>query len=294
MTLKQLQFFKRIAELENISKAANELYIAQPALSKAIKDLEKDLGYSLFNRNGKRITLNSNGEILYRYATQIQADLCQLENELSELNKQKNASVNVSVRVASKLLPDILRTFYSKNPNTNLKIFQINHPLKDQPSYDIIIDSTDKNTYDSSKQQQLILDERIMLAIPKSYPLAKKDVIRLNDLHGLPCCLLNEFSSLGKMVRAKLTEKMFTPNVIFESDSPHMIREFLEMNLSYSFVPEKTWELKKAYPNLILREISDFDCHRYIYLTYNQKEYLSQSATRFASHVIEYFAQLSI
>ncbi len=289
MTLKQLQFFKRTAELENISKAAKELYIAQPALSKAIRDLEQELGYTLFERNGKKISLNKNGDILYKYVLQIYSNVSHMENELKEANHQKPSAINVSVRVASKLLPAILSSFYGKYPSANLRIHQMAQASRHLPDHDIIIDSKESKSPAASDREQLLIDEKIMLALPGGHPLAGKDKIFLTDLTGEPCCLLNEFSSLGKMVRSKLSARHFTPNVIFESDNPHMIRDFLKLDLSYSLVPETTWQLKQDFPNLVLREVEDFSCRRYIYLSYGESTYISQTAKEFSRHVKDYF-----
>ncbi|HHV10973.1 MAG TPA: LysR family transcriptional regulator [Clostridiales bacterium] len=289
MTLKQLQFFKKTAELENISKASKELYIAQPALSKAIKDLEQELGYALFERNGKKISLNKNGDILYKYVLKIYSNVSHMENELKEANQQKPSAVNVSVRVASKLLPAILSSFYSKYPSANLKIHQMTQASRHLPDHDIIIDSKEFKSPAASDREQLLLEERILLALPCCHPLAKREKIFLADLDGEPCCLLNEFSSLGKMVRSKLSVRHFTPKVIFESDNPHMIRDFLRLDLSYSLVPETSWQLKQDFPNLVLKEVEDFSCHRYIYLSYGQSAYVSQAAKEFSRHVRDYF-----
>ena len=125
MTLKQLQYFKKAAEAKNITQAADELFIAQPALSKSIIDLEKELGVALFDRNGKKVALNHNGEILYKYAQKIQFTMTDLENELLEYNKNKSAAVRISFRVASRLLPDILKTYYQLHPDAALILYLV-------------------------------------------------------------------------------------------------------------------------------------------------------------------------
>ena len=88
MTFKQLEAFQKTAELENITKAAKELYISQPSLSKMIKDLEFELGYNLFERIGKNITLNKNGEILYKHVKSLQYNISTMKNELNEANEK--------------------------------------------------------------------------------------------------------------------------------------------------------------------------------------------------------------
>ena len=70
MTLKSLEYFKKLAELQHFTKAANELHISQPSLSYAISELEKDLGVLLFDRKDKKIALNHYGEAFLSYVNQ--------------------------------------------------------------------------------------------------------------------------------------------------------------------------------------------------------------------------------
>lgn len=291
MTLKQLQFFRKTAELENISRASRELFIAQPALSKAIKDLEAELGTTLFDRSGKKIFLNQSGKVLYKHAQQIQDNLLLLEQELHEMNAAKAYSANISVRVASRLLPDILKTFYARYPDYNLKVYQLGQSLPTLPLFDIVIDST-PDSISSPSECIKLLEEKILLALPLAHPLADKETIILSDLLKYPCSLLNADCSLGSLVHTRLETAGFQPNIIFESDNPHMIRDFLGLNLTYSFVPEKTWDIKRDFPQLVLREVENFKCSREIFLLLCRKDYNVQAAKEFARHVKAYFKEL--
>ncbi len=291
MTFKQLQFFRKAAEYENISKAAKELFVAQPALSKAIKDLEEELGFPLFDRSGKKIFLNQNGQILFKHVQLIQNNLLQLEHELAEANTQSAYSAAISIRVASKLLPDILRTFYLRYPDYNLKIYQLGQNPSSLQPFDVVLDSSPCSSSPAMECVKL-LEEKVLLSLPPSHPLAEKEQLQLSDLRGYPCSLLNDSCSLGRLLHSKLEAARFQPNIIFESDNPHMIRDFLGLNLTYSFVPEKTWNIKKDFPQLILREVKDFSCSREIFLSFLQKEYAVLAAREFTAHVKDYFKSL--
>lgn len=289
MNLKHLEIFKKIAENENLSLSAKELYIAQPALSRILRDIEDEFGYKLFDRVGKTISLNKNGEIVYRYVENLQKNLNSMKNELNETNSRESSVVNISFRVASKILPEILDTFYKAHQDISLKVFQINHPSKSLPEFDIIIDSVSEKELKDNSGKIILLKEDILMAIPKNNPLALKEEIFLNDLKDYSCTILNEFSSLGKIIRQELKEKGFEPEIIFESDNPFMIRDFLKLNLSYSFVPEKTWLIEKDFSNMVLKKIKDFNCSRNIYLSHGDREYISNSAREFEKHIREYF-----
>lgn len=293
MNIKHLEIFKKIAESENLSRTAEELYIAQPALSRILKDIEEEIGYRLFDRNGRNISLNKNGEIVYRHIKSLQNNLNSMQNELKESNMGEAATVNISFRVASKILPEILETFYKKHKDISLKVYQVNQISKSLPEFDIVIDSVSEKEIPEKKGNILLLKEDILLAVPKTSSLSEKEKINLKDLKGYPCSLLNEFSSLGKIIRKELKEKDFEPEIIFESDNPFMIRDFLKLDLSYSFVPGKTWLIEEEYENLVLKKLGDFNCTRYIFLSHGQNEYISKSAHELEKHLREYFKKYS-
>ena len=86
MELLQLRYFKAAAELENFSAVAEKYYVPQPSISATIKKLENELGVQLFDRNGKRITLNSNGKIFYE---KVAAAINSIDDGVSSLQSEK-------------------------------------------------------------------------------------------------------------------------------------------------------------------------------------------------------------
>ena len=83
MELLQLYYFKHVAELEHVSKAAEQLHVAQPALSQAIRRLEQEFQTTFFDRVGKNVVLNEKGKILLEYYSE--DDLYRLEELLERL-----------------------------------------------------------------------------------------------------------------------------------------------------------------------------------------------------------------
>lgn len=103
MELQQLTYFKAAAEFENLSRAAEELYISQPALSKVIRRLEADLGTELFDRQGKTVRLNDTGRIALAYTNEI---LQSVENMRDSLYEQRLCSNHLLV-ISN--LPNLIR-----------------------------------------------------------------------------------------------------------------------------------------------------------------------------------------
>ena len=89
MTLDQLYYFRKLAELQHFSKAAAELYISQPSLSYSIKNLEKELGAPLFQKNGRNVVLTKYGKEFYNYVAEV---LTQLETGVSAVKQSIESS----------------------------------------------------------------------------------------------------------------------------------------------------------------------------------------------------------
>lgn len=294
MNIRQMEFFKRVAELENITKAAKELYTTQPSLSKMIHDLEEELGYLLFHRNGKQILLNENGRIFYDSVSNIFSELAQASTAMKEINHSSETIVKILVRAGSILLPEILNEFYHIYPNSQIRLYQITEDYRSS-DFDLILDSMSNQEYEKreavldKKRHTLLIQERLLLALPEYHPLQEKDNILVSDLSDYPCALLNRYTSLGKLLHQSIRLSEFHPNVMFESDNPNMIRDFLSLNLAYSFIPEFSWQIEKIAPNLCIREILDFQASRYLYLSFGENRYISKTASDLAEIIKKQF-----
>ena len=106
MELQQLFHFQRAALLNNMSRAARELHITQPALSKSIAGLEEELGMQLFDRHGKKIVLNEAWEEILAHVNRIEAE-CEVIRRIAR-EKQPVKEVRLLVKAADQLIPDIV------------------------------------------------------------------------------------------------------------------------------------------------------------------------------------------
>ena len=141
MEIFQLKQFQAVAELEHMTRAAQRLNLAQPALSRTIRNLENELGVPLFDRDGRRMRLNENGRILLRYTRQI---LSSLQDARAEINARKTGTesrIQLCVHSATALLPQLLADFLDVYPDVRFEITQRIFGETEQPSYDMLIDS---------------------------------------------------------------------------------------------------------------------------------------------------------
>ena len=98
MELFQLKYFLAVAKYEHVTKAAESLHIAQPAVSQAIRHLEEEFDTPLFNRENRHITLNATGKMLQKRLTPIMAALDAIPDEIKEAAQQNQPVIHLTCR----------------------------------------------------------------------------------------------------------------------------------------------------------------------------------------------------
>ena len=122
--LNNYRIFYTVASLGNISKAADKLFISQPAISKSISNLEKGLGVTLFSRTSKGVTLTEEGEILYQHIGNAFESINQAEDEIKKIHELGigQLKIGVSTSLCKHILLDYLKDFIDENPHIKVTI----------------------------------------------------------------------------------------------------------------------------------------------------------------------------
>ena len=122
MDLKQMEYFITIADAGSISSAAKLLHMSQPPLSIQIKNLEEELGTTLFLRDSRHITLTESGKIFYKRAQGILALCKATTDEISDINKKRAFHIGITPTTVSFFLP-YLKELHKKYPNLHFEIY---------------------------------------------------------------------------------------------------------------------------------------------------------------------------
>jgi len=186
----RLKVFHTVAKRLNFTKAADELCITQPAVSKHIREIENHFHLKLFDRNGTKIKLTEAGEIMLQYTNQIFTLYGNLEFELNSLNERHNGKLRIgaSTTIAQYVLPPLLADFHKRFSDIEVTLTinnteQIEQALQNKDIDFGIIEGQSKNS--SFKYTEFIKDE-IVLVANSNHPLAKKDTIELDELLKTP------------------------------------------------------------------------------------------------------------
>jgi len=300
MEWSQLQKFKVAAQEENFSRAAELLDTSQPFLSQSIRRLEDELGYTLFDREGKRIFLNDSGRIFLQTVLQMEELMSNTQLRLEELNNISHPEVSLFVSSASTLLPELLLYLRKRNPKIRYKIRQwkgsneiveddiqiLPGPIGRMPA----LSFQEKNVSDKNTGDEILLIEEIHLALPQEHVLLQKEEITMNDLRLQEFIMLNDSWTLGKAIQQEFHRQLFTPKNIILVDNPNMMREFQKSRIGIAFVPSISWHYF-AGNEIVLRPVADFSLSRMVHLRTKPRRYLTEEQKECIRGIREFFSE---
>ena len=290
MEIFQLIQFQAVAELEHMTRAAEKLNLAQPALSRTIQNLEKELGTTLFDRSGRRMQLNENGRILLRYTRQILSSIQDAKNEISARTTRTETRIRLCVHSATALLPQLLADFRLLRPDIHFDIVQRIFQNIEQPDYDMLIDSIGGSEA-LPLNSCVLMQEEVVLALPSSHPLAQRTSVSLKEIEGIPFVFLQRDRPWARIMLKACAEVSFTPNIVAECDNPITLCEFVRCGLGAYFLPSRTG-LPLASDGITLVPLTDFAYGRHLYLHWSYGAYLPPHINAFREFAIQWFQNL--
>ena len=285
MELLQLRYFCVVAKHQNMTKAAAELMISQPALSKSIASLEKELGTPLFVRRNRSIFLNRAGEILYQKIDQSINLIDDTVSEIRELSNEPFGNVRLLVLSASSYMPGFYIAFHQRYPFIKLQLSNyIRYEHMFMYDCDFCITADAGFTPLAGNCVVPILTERFVLAVQKQHPLAGRGSIHLKEAAPYPFVASNRREDL----EFYCLKAGFRPNIIAECDNGTTYEAFLRGGVGISVVPEIT--LGSVLPeDIVCIPLTYPVIERTISLTYDSRRRMSNAGQLFLQFCMEYF-----
>ncbi|MBE7041449.1 MAG: LysR family transcriptional regulator [Ruminococcaceae bacterium] len=286
MELNKLYYFHITAKHQNITKAAEELYVSQPALTKSIKTLEESIGLQLFYKKGKHIYLTAFGEYLKSQTDRIFAIWSSVLHETKRLKKENASSIRLNVLAATSMVTDAVLEY--KRINTDA-IFHLSQNEETNCDISITIDSV-KPIHLPEFTKRYIFKENVYLAAPKIQEYNEKKSINLAEVSEKGFVTLSG-SKLFRAVCDTFCESVgFVPNIIFESDSPATVKNIIKAGAGVGFWPEFSWsEFPTEDINLI--PIANPICQRELIIGLHMNQFTPPVVTEFYSFLLEYIKQ---
>ncbi|MGL5634126.1 MAG: LysR family transcriptional regulator [Sarcina sp.] len=289
MELLQLEYFKKVAELEHITKAANELHISQPSLSRTITRLENDLNVKLFDRQGRDIKLNSYGSLFLKRVEKI---FLELENAKEEL-KEKQGLENKTIRVGAtttRLLPNLFKAFLEIYPEIKFQLFQLSSTDLETHLEKGLIDFaiTTPPLYKEGLKSLIIKEEKIFLAVSPTHHLASAKKIKIQDLETENFISLTNDYNFQNSLKLLCNKAGFSPKIMFESNDIEVISKLVIDNFGIAFMPAYWWDENRILNPTKIKIEEDFS-KRLISLSWNENKKLTNLLEKFQKFTLSYF-----
>ncbi len=253
MELRQLRYFVAVAHRKHFTQAAEELNLAQPALSQQIQHLERELGVTLFERTSRRVRLTSAGEALLVRAEHILAEVEWAQMEMQEYTGLARGRVVIGALQSLEAFrfPTLLSRFHTRYPGIEIVLREeaterllelLNMGQLDLTIIQIIDDSWPLELTTSSVVIERLLTEELVLVVAPDHALAHRQNVTVEELRDEPFVLFKPGSGLRHTVIQRSLAGGFTPRILFESGELATIRSLVAEGLGISVLPRSVAE----------------------------------------------------
>jgi DNA-binding transcriptional LysR family regulator len=247
MELRHLRYFVAVAEALSFTKAAGNLHLAQPSLTRQIKDLEAEIGVRLFDRSGKGISLTPEGESFLLDARRLLAECSQSVLAVQRLSRGEAGQLNIGyvANVYHDLLPATLGAFRKACPRIALNLFDMTPAEQYQALQERKIDlgfvCFRARSAGSNLQSASVGQDIMMVAVAEANPLAKKAKIDLKDLEPMFFVGMSQKTYPGSndwLIDA-CREAGFTPRILQDADREPAVINFVAAGLGVALLPQQ-------------------------------------------------------
>jgi DNA-binding transcriptional LysR family regulator len=242
MDIKQLQYFIEVAKYNSFTKAAEQLFITQPTISKMIKNLEDELGVVLFDRSRKKLILTDAGRIIYEQALLVDKAFHNLESEMDNLFGLKKGHIRIGLPPIfdPRLFPKLVGSFHEKYPAITFELMEdgskkieeevANHEL----DIGVVVLPTNNDVF----QYFSFMEEDLRLIVHPTHPLADLEEVNLSELSKESFIIFNKDFVLHDRIISSCNQAGFNPHIISKSSQWSFIEEMVSCKLGVSLLPE--------------------------------------------------------
>lgn len=243
MELRQLRAFVQVTHAGTFTRAAEELHLAQSAVSQAVGRLEAELGFELLRRTRDGVELTEAGSVVFERAREMLAGADAIRSDLAALRGLLEGTVTLGTMLPPGPidLPELLARFHAAHPGIGVRVREGSAPeimaLVRRDELDVAFTGVRPDRLDDGLAGEQMLSEELLLIAPPKHDLGSPS---LPDLSGVPFIAYRRGSALRDTIDAALARAGATPQIVFENDELVSVREMVARSLGVSIVPRST------------------------------------------------------
>ena len=285
MTLRHMRIFQKIYETQSVTRAAEALHMTQPAVTRALQELEKYYGLRLFERLNRRLPVTEAGRRMYDYALHLTETFDTMEKSLRDWERQGVLRVGASVSLGCSLLPQLARTFQEEHPGVEVRVRIANGELLRR---DLLENRLDLALLEGEENgADLMLTPfaagEMALIVPPGHPLARAGGATLAQAAAYPLLLRETGSATRRFLDQLLMSRGLAVQPVWESASTQALLSAVREGLGITLVP---WALARQ---TVLRgeaercPVTDAELIRRRYVAWHPSKYVTGTMRAFVN-----------
>lgn len=289
MKIIQLQYFVEVVKTNNISKAAKNLYVSQPAISTAIRELEKEFNTLLFIRYNNQLTLTDEGHHLYQLSLELLENFEKVRSDMYSFVKNFEVlKIGVPPMLGTFILPTIINSYTKENPNVEIQLTELGSMENRQALIDkditlgLTVKSKDEELPDSLAYIK-IMDTTLLFSVNANHPFSKKQKVSIKDLNSFPIVLMKKDCLQSLLVNKAFEENGLVPNIKVRTNQLYTIKELIKNNNLGAFMFNQVIEHEQTITGIQLETPIDLE----IVIAYRKDATLNNISREFLNCIIE-------
>ena len=282
MSIRHFRIFIAVAEEENITKAAKKLYLTQPTVSVAIKEIEEHYGARFFERINQRLHITEEGKRFLDYAKHFIAMYDEMEIAFKNTDFTGRLRVGASVNIGTYYIPRLIREFRDRYPGINVQVKINTTAVVEKELLDGKLDLALVGGTIQSEHivaEPLFYEKYTAICAPE-HPMAGKTV-PLEEFMKEPLLSREKSSGAYEVFQSAVNQTGLTVTPVWESTSQTTLMEAVHYGLGVTIVPEQMIKREVREGRLSQITFSDFSFQNTIHIAYHHSKYLSPSIKKF-------------
>lgn len=290
MTIRHLKVFIAVAETGTMSAAAEKLYLSQPSVSQAIRELESHYQVLLFERLSKKLFITEAGKRLYSYAKPVAAQFDLIEENMTQEARLQRLRVGATVTVGSSLLPYFIRDLKAACPDTVLYSYVNNTRIIEKKLLDMELDVAvvEGRIRHPDLVSIPLVHDMLVLACSRRHPFAGRASLPVQELEGLDFVMRESGSGTRELFEDFLSRHRLSIQTAFEESSPDAIRNVIKINNCLGVVSIRLLEEDIRRKEIYVFTSPHQEWNRLFSFVYHKDKYLSSPLLKLQEIVTGY------
>ena len=277
MTIRHLKVFIAVAETGKMSAAAEKLYLSQPSVSQAIRELESHYQVLLFERLSKKLFITEAGKRLYSYAKPVLTQFDLIEENMAQEARIQQLRIGGTITVGSSLLPYFIRDLKEACPETLLYSYVNNTRIIEKKILDMELDVAivEGRIRHPDLVSTPLVHDMLVLACSSHHPFAGKSCLQVQKLAGQDFVMRESGSGTRELFEDFLRRHRLSIRTAFEESSPDAIRNAIKINNCLGVVSIRLLEEDIRQKNIYVFTSPHREWNRLFSFVYHKDKYLS-------------------